>query len=227
MGMTIPELLETFCSHISRLCEESRDSDMDQKPLQQSLIQAIGSLSINPNYPGQTNDILLFLICKLEVPMSHLPTDSDRYLVCILDSLSHTLKCNIDASSAEPSIHRSRLSFIPTSIACDICMSIISLINHHSTDVRVAVSEVINLLLEIWIMESRLLKEHESPKRKADIEAFATLLRNTLYLLLKGGSVPVDYAIFGLLMLQLLELKMYNELVFSIPLIFNLEVWNI
>jgi hypothetical protein len=43
MGLTIPELLETFCSHIYTMClTKPSETDLEQKPLQESLIQAIG-----------------------------------------------------------------------------------------------------------------------------------------------------------------------------------------
>jgi hypothetical protein len=61
------------------------------------------------------------------MPMVDLPADSDRFMVCILDSLAQTLRSSkkADMNGSQP-----RVSATPNGISCEICMPVISLLNH-------------------------------------------------------------------------------------------------
>lgn len=132
MGLTIPELLDTFCWHIKGMCDiKASETDLEQKPFQDSLIKAIGALSLNLNYSGQTNDILIFLVGKLEIPQNELPNDSERYFVCILESLVQTMKSSKLWSEKNENNPRRSVVLI-NNIGCEIYLPIITLLTDPS-----------------------------------------------------------------------------------------------
>jgi hypothetical protein len=100
MGLTIPELLDTFCSNIFKMCSIKSDDSLATSAFNESLTTAIGNyfsltlgtLTLNLNYSDQANDILAFLIARLDLAASDLPLDAERYFVSILKALSQTLK---------------------------------------------------------------------------------------------------------------------------------------
>ena len=90
MGLTMPELLETFVSQLAN-CSRSPDISVGESLLKESLVGAITALALHPDYPNQLNDVLRMLIAKLE----NLHDNDDgitRFNVFILDALTNIMQ---------------------------------------------------------------------------------------------------------------------------------------
>ncbi|KAJ2995538.1 Protein EFR3 B [Globomyces sp. JEL0801] len=209
-GVTILEFLDKFTRHLS-LCQEQGVSSDLSRPLQNALIQAIGSLAIKLAYPTQFNEIIAFLVNRAQFahPPESMTPKENGYLIALLNSLSEVVVKNMKASP------EFRASVISVVLAYDVVSPLVTYFESPNTDVHISLYH----LIMKCIQNARL----ESKSNSSRLEFFDNT-RKALYLLaLKPNNHPADFVIIGNLLTAMLTVDSYPDLGRTIPLIFHIQ----
>ena len=132
MGLTVPELLEAFVSQLA-----SPTQDELSNLLFEAVVDAIGALNLHPQYPNQTNDIIIFLVARL----NGTGEQSIAFQVAILEALAQTLKASSHVGS------RPRTSIYQHSVDFQLFEPLIQLIQSPNPEIRASFYHVLHTLV--------------------------------------------------------------------------------
>eukprot|EP00842_Homolaphlyctis_polyrhiza_P004447 jgi/Hompol1/5002/HPOL_004085-RA len=215
-GLTIPEMLETFTRHLKKSAAIPATADqteqLSHKRLQQSLIDAIGSLAFNPAYPNQINDILAFLINRLMADIENPITTT-----LLLRTLDQVISVYATYNRRRPAEDK-RTSIVPTTISFELLTPTLKLIENSTVDARIVYQSFIYKILEFtphfW---------KDGPEIHPLSSFYVTLWQKVYAILVSDTILPIDYVNIGRIITTLLKHTASNELYTSIPVLFRLQ----
>lgn len=135
-----------------------------------------GSLSLKPQYPNQTNDILRYLAPKTILP--HEPS-KQQFVFTRLIILSMTNTLNSYLASAD---HRAAagMSCLPLTIAGDTAKHLVDLVAcfqqgfcFSDVEIRISLFHCLKSLFAVWTSDRNLYPDHQR-----ELEHFASVLLN-------------------------------------------------
>lgn len=216
-GLTIPELLDIFVSHLNESSKlvmplGSKQSD-ELVAMQVSLTKAIGCLAAHLAYPNQINEIIGFLVNRIQFDRQvlKLTTVQENYLVYVLMGLGEVMKLK-DSKSRTSS--RARQSFVPATVGYNLLIPLLVYFESSSLDVRVELCKVCNAVVNAGRVAGRQ-------------EAFQEFINALLSAICVYGSnqhcKPVDFVLLGMMMCNILSVNSPVALGSLIPVIFFLQ----
>jgi hypothetical protein len=206
-GVTIPELLETCAKHM-KLTASSQELESSLKhPLLRSLINAIGSLASYLAYPEQINEIVSFLVNRIQTADLNTASPDTTFSVCILEALVAVV-----SKSGTP---KKRISIQPSVLSFGLLSPLAYLLQSPTSGIRFAVYNLFSRVLITGRMD------HGPNEAK---EEFCDAIRHSLYaLLLHHDAIPADFVLCGNLLISILALHSFKELGIVIPMLFHLS----
>ncbi len=208
-GITIPELLDTLIQTLKESINSGPKESPDLTSMQVSLTDAIGSLGAHLSYPNQINEIVSFLVNRVqfEKTPANLDKNDQTFLFFILMSLVNIVKNN-GIGSSDP-------SFGPGSLCYNL---FVPLLIHFSSQLEEIRVQLYYLLASI-INASKLDKKLENVK----MEFFEGLHSGLGSYALIQTNLAVDYILLGNLLCNSIAANGPSELGYSVPLLFHAQ----
>ncbi|KAJ3255869.1 hypothetical protein HK103_005882 [Boothiomyces macroporosus] len=211
-GLTIPELLDTLIKHMQEITIQQKTELSERRLFQTAIVNTIGSLSQNIAYPNQANEMVAFLVNRMQRDHSYSsfsPTDNELVL-CLLECIGAVMEKYGNSSSSQK-----RSSVMPATLSYNIFTAIVPFLESKNPEVRLV---LYNIFVRA-IQYVRLVSKDDFYRNE-----FLDTIRKSIFLLaLSQSNTPVDYVIFGSLLNTMTLVDVNKNLGKSTALLFNLH----
>ncbi|KAJ3272950.1 Protein EFR3 B [Terramyces sp. JEL0728] len=211
-GLTIPELLDTLIKHMQGVTLQQKTDLSGRRLFQTGIVSTIGNLSQNIAYPNQANEMVSFLVNRMQRDHSYgsfSPTDNELVL-CLLECIGAVMEKYGNTNSSQK-----RSSVLPTTLSYHIFTAIVPFLESKSSEVRLVLYSIFLRAVQYV----RLVSKTDQYRNE-----FLEMIRRNIYILaLSPNNTPVDFVIFGNLLNAMTAVDFNATFGKSSSLLFNIQ----
>ncbi|KAJ3186383.1 hypothetical protein HK101_009697, partial [Irineochytrium annulatum] len=251
VGIAVMELLSTLVTQFQRSVvasgfvdgQTTSSAQENAAQFQLALVECIGALAINLEYPEQLNDIISYVVNRLRLPEAgggapRPPSveggSVDEIRRGLLQCLSRALVTRYESIKSGSTTSRRSSVVSRHPVATPLLVPVVVLLEDETQSVRIETGRFLHHLLCLEILEGATsplvtfltMKTASSANSSGGVSPaeFLALLHTSLYrYALAEWNGPADYFLVGTLFAMLIRRYFADELCSIVPIIFRLQ----